>query len=610
MLLQRLVEYANASEDVVPPFYAYKPVRWILDIDEDGNPILGELTDTAEKTDPQRKFGVARQVPAVTRTVGVAPALAVDTGEYVFGWVSEGAKPERVAKQYRAFRDLIEEWAEADPDGPGAAIAAFYRKGHDQRFAPEPSWSRGDLIAIRVSGKFAAETASAQRFWAHVAGERKGSGRTGMCLVCGEIRPLLKTIPQQIPQRWLPGATQSASLVSINEAVHGYDLQKFLVHTPVCADCGLKFMGALTSLLSDPKHSTTFPGQNVRLVWWVVGESTFNPWDLVEQPDPVKIQKMLSGPAVGVEADVNLSSRYCSITVGGNVARVVVRDWVDQPIAKIKKNLHAWFCDHEMVDDWTGEVARIGLPQLVRVTGRFQSGSGSAKGTWVKLGAKGEDRPHEIFYRLAGAALHARQLPPRLLAHLIHRIRADRRVDTARAALIRLALRRLQNYPHVEELTPTLNATRKEPSYVFGRIFAVMDDLQRNVARRAGQNINTTFVDKYLNRAIINPQAVLVIGQRYTAAWLKRLRGPLKRPHWASAYERRFEELFKLIDLRDVQSRNETLASKAEFILGYYQQRADLRAERMAAAANKKQTDLPIAQDELEPQADSEGVNA
>src|SRR5690606_8063107 len=162
VLLQRLVEYANASEDVVPPFYAYKPVRWILDIDEDGNPILGELTDTADKADPQRKFGVVRQVPAVTRTVGVAPALAVDTGEYVFGWVSPGSKPDRVAKQAQTYRDLVETWAEADPDGPGAAIAAFYRKGYDKRYTPGPGWSRGDLIGIRVNGTFAAETPSAR----------------------------------------------------------------------------------------------------------------------------------------------------------------------------------------------------------------------------------------------------------------------------------------------------------------------------------------------------------------------------------------------------------------------------------------------------------------
>jgi CRISPR-associated protein Csd1 len=599
------MEYANTSK-VVPPFYARKPVRYVLDLDADGNP-TGGLTDTAVKTDPQAKFGVPRMVPAVTRTSGVAPALAVDNGEYVFGWLAGGAKPDDVTKRHQAFRDLIEEWAAADPDGPGASIAEFYRKGHDRTFVPEESWSRGDLIGIRVARKPAAESESAQRFWAQVAGERKVSGRAGMCLVCGEIRPLLKTIPQQIPQRWLPGATQSASLVSVNEAVHGYELQKFLTHTPICVECGLKFMGALTDLLSDPDHSMTLLGQNVRLVWWVIGGSAFNPWDLVEHPDPAKIRRMLSGPATGVEADIEMSSVYCSVTVGGNVARVVVRDWVEQPVPRIKANIRAWFYDHEMVDAWTGEVTQVALSQLVRVTGRFQAGRGGGSGTWVKLGAKGEDRPEDAFEAFGEVALLARPLPPKLLNHLIHRIRTDRRIDTARAALVRLALRRLPNYPHRERLTPTLNLDRKQPAYVCGRIFAIMDDLQRTVFRVAGQNLNTTFAERYFGRAIDNPQVVLVAGRRDTTAWLKRLRGPLRRAHWASAYERRLDELFGQLDKIPSSA---VLADKAEFILGYHQQRADLRAERMAAAANKKRTDLPLEQDETQPETDREGVDA
>jgi CRISPR-associated protein Csd1 len=607
VLLQRLVEYANANGDAVPPFYARKPVRYILDLDKDGNP-TGDLTDTAERTDPQARFGVPRLVPAVTRTVGVAPALAVDTGEYVFGWLSDGVKPARVAKQHQAFRDLIEEWAVADPDGPGLAVAAFFRNSHDRKFSPQEGWSRGDLIGIRVARQHAAESESAQRFWAQVAGDRKGSGRTGVCLVCGQIRPLLNTIPQQIPQRLLPGTTQGASLVSVNEAVYGYELQKFLTHTPICSDCGLKVMGALTSLLSDPNHRTTLSGQNVRLVWWVIGGSTFDPFDLVERPDPAKMRRMLSGPTTGVEAEVEMSSRYCSVMVGGNVARVVVRDWVEQPIPTIKKNIRSWFDDHQMVDPWTGEVVHVPLRQLVSVTGRFLPGRGGANGTWVNLGAKGEDRPHDALYGLLRAALLARPLPPKLLNHLIHRIRTDRRTDAARAALIRLTLRRLPNYQHREGLTPTLNVDRKRPAaYVCGRIFAIMDDLQRTVFRVAKQNLNTTFAERYFGRAIDNPQVVLVSGRRNTTAWLKRLRGPLRRAHWASAYERRLDELFGQLD--KIPS-GAVLTDKAEFILGYHQQRANLRAERMAAAANKKKTDLPLEQEETQPETDLEGVDA
>ncbi|SCF19379.1 CRISPR-associated protein, Csd1 family [Micromonospora viridifaciens] len=608
MLLQRLVEYADTSEDIIPAFYARKPVRWSLEIDGNGVP-QGDLVSTAEKDDPQRRFGVPRMVPTVTRTVGISPALAVDNGEYVFGWLSEGVKPERVAKQHDAFRALITEWAAAEPDGPGPAIAAFYRDGHAAKLQPATDWSRGDLIGFWVDGVYAADTGAARRFWAEVAGDRKGSGRSGLCLVCGQVQPLLKTVPQQIPRRWVPGATQSASLVSMNEAVHGYELQKFLTNTPICADCGLKFMTALTGLLSDPLHSTALSGQNARLAWWVLGGSDFDPWATVEQLDPTQIQNLIAGAASGKEATVEDLSRYCSVTVGGNVARVVVRDWVEQPVHRVKDNIRAWFDDHKIVDAWTGEVVEVKVSQLARAAGRFEAGRNGGPGTWTKFGASGEHRPPDLFHRLLGAALLKRPMPPKLLNHVINRIRIDGRLDAARAALIRLALRRHPNLPEHERerLTPTLNVDHKQPAYVSGRILAVMDDLQRTVFRVADQKLNTTFAERYFGRAIDNPRVVIVSGRRNVQAWLKRLRGPLRRPNWSEAYERRLDDLFVQLDAIPGGA---VLTDKAQFILGYHQQRAAMRAERLAAAANKKKTDLPPQPDDVAPTTEDEGDDA
>ncbi|MFD6608617.1 type I-C CRISPR-associated protein Cas8c/Csd1 [Micromonospora chalcea] len=591
MLLQRLVEHADTSTDVIPAFYARKPVRWLLDIDSDGTP-RGHLVNTADKDDPNRRFGASRLVPAVTRTVGISPTLAVDNGEYVFGWLAEEAKPARVAKQHEAFRALIKDWTAAEPAGSAAAIDAFYRNGHAAAVARPAGWSKGDLIGFSVNGVYAADTAEARRFWAGVAGDRKGSGRIGLCLVCGQVQPLLKTVPQQIPRRWVPGATQSASLVSMNEAVHGYELQKFLTNTPICTDCGLKFMTALTGLLSDPKHSSALPGQNARLAWWVVGGSTFDPWATVEQLDPTHVQALVASPAAGVEAVVEDASRYCSVTVGGNVARVVVRDWVEQPVRQVKDNVRAWFDDHRIVDAWTGEVVQIRVSQLARAAGRFEAGRNGGPGTWARFGASGEHRPPDLFHRLLGAALLKRPLPPKLLNHVINRIRIDGRLDPARAALIRLALRRHPTLPQHdrERLTPTLNVENPTRAYVSGRIFAVMDDLQRTVSRVAEQKLNTTFAERYFGRAIDNPQVVIVAGRRNVQAWLKRLRGPLRRPTWSQAYERRLDDLFAQLDAIPSQA---VLTDKAYFILGYHQQRADMRTERIAASANKKNTDLP-----------------
>jgi CRISPR-associated protein Csd1 len=270
---------------------------------------------------------------------------------------------------------------------------------------------------------------------------------------------------------------------------------------------------------------------------------------------------------------------------------------VEQPLTKIKQNIATWFLDSGMVDQWTGEVVHSRLSQFVRVAGRWQAGRGGAAGTWAKFGSSGEDRPQDMLQGLLGAALLGRPLPPKLLNHVINRIRADGRLDAARAGLIRLALHR---HPYLsaidrERLTPIVNMENPKPAYVSGRIFAVMDDLQRAVARAADQKLNTTFAERYLSRAIDNPQVVLVSGRRSVTAWLKRLRGPLRRPSWSEAYEWRLDNLFAQLD---GLPNGATLTDKGQFILGYHHQRAALRAERMAAAAAKKKTDLPPAPDD------------
>jgi CRISPR-associated protein Csd1 len=590
MLLQRLAEFAQANDDGVPPFYARKPVRWALALNPDGSALTGQLRDLADPTDPQRRRGVARLVPAITKTSGIAPSLGVDTLEYVFGWVGEDSKAERVARQHEAFLALAEQWAAADTDGPARAIVAFYRNGHAEQVQRPDDWSRDQLVAFQVDGEFAAESASAIRFWSTVAESRKGAGVTGMCLVCGQVRPLLKTIPQQVAKRWLPGAANSASLVSVNQATHGYELQTSLSNTPICGDCGLKFMGGLDTLLSSERHSVSFSGQGSRFVWWLVGPATFDPIRLLNQPpDPAEAGELLRSAHRGAMAGLDDPTVFCSMTVSGNVARVVVRDWVEMPLASAKDNLLAWFADLEVVDAWTGATTRLGLTDLVRASGRFERGTKQ----WARLGASGEDRPDDLLRGLMRAALFKTPLPPRLLSHVIRRIRADGRVDTARAALIRLGLRR---HPTTVQgaIMSHLDLDSCRPAYVSGRIFAVMDELQRTVYRAANQPLNTGFSERYFGRAIANPRAVLTRNRPTVEAWLRRLRGPLRKPAVAAAYLRRLDELYELIPAESGVPTAASLTEQGDFVLGYHHQRAHMRAEASAARAAAA-SDLPTA---------------
>jgi CRISPR-associated protein Csd1 len=145
----------------------------------------------------------------------------------------------------------------------------------------------------------------------------------------------------------------------------------------------------------------------------------------------------------------------------------------------------------------------------------------------------------------------------------------------------------------------------RDPAYLSGRLFAVLEDLQRVSAWAYGQRINTTFTDRYFGRAVTNPMVAIVAGRRDARAWLKRLRR--ERPGWAAAYEKRLDDLFNQLAEVGGMPLGAVVTQQAAFILGYHQQRAALRAERTQKSSGK-QTDLPPADDEnsTDPEGETE----
>jgi CRISPR-associated protein Csd1 len=484
MLLTRLVDYGRTDPDVLPPFYQPALVRWVVEIAADGKPASPQLTDLADSTERMRRNGVVHTVPSVQRS-GTAskPMLAVDTAEYALGWASEPTRDAKATAYHAAFRELVGRWHEAEPSLAAAALRAFLDGGHAADLARPPDLAGSQRVAFRYQGRFVHDTEEARRFWAVEASGRKGSARRGLCLACGQWEGLLQTIPQQLPTRLVPGATNTASLVSFNKAAHGFALQTQLIHTPICTTCGLLAMSALERLL-DGTTSWALPGQDARLAWWVTGKVEFD-LETLDDPQPEKVATMLGNAARGRRpADGWDVLVFCALVVGGNVSRVMVREWIEQPLPRIQTSLRKWFDDHEIADAWTGEVRYIGVQRLATATGRWvRGGRGEQHGHYAKFGAPGADRPGEVHRALLSTALLAKPLPSKLLAHMVHRVRTDGRLDPERAALIRLALRRRPGIPYPEAFMPMLNPAHCQPAYLAGRVFAALEDIQASASR-------------------------------------------------------------------------------------------------------------------------------
>ncbi|WP_331735914.1 type I-C CRISPR-associated protein Cas8c/Csd1 [Streptomyces sp. NBC_00057] len=576
MLLQRLTEYGDRIAGELPAeFYREKQIHWVLDIAADG---LSARLLSRKVSGRQRDQALIMPVPYVQRSgTKVPPYLLVDTAEFVLGApkadkngrVTEKGRDE-ASRRHDAYRDLVLRWA-SSADGETAAGAArtFFTAGPVALDLPK-SVEAKDTVAIMVGTSWLHQLGSAQRLWGEEVRARKGgtAERAGLCLVCGEYRALLATIPEPVKKGAIPtaGGSNEGQLISINTAAQGREGLIKLVNTPVCHRCGGRAMAVLNHLVASDRHRRRFRDDGV-LLWWTKQTEPDSALAMFfdDQPEAADIEHLIDSmtttpcPAAAERADTDA---FYGLSLGLNNARLVVRDWIDVPLPVAKTNLAAWYANHGVWDGWTGRTRYFPLWQLALSCGRWQ-GERYAP----------DSAPHGLEAELLHSALHGTRPPARALPLLLQRVHADQRVDPPRLALLRLLLNRSPD-PQ-EHLMPQLDKDSTDPAYLCGRLFAVLESVQDE----ALPDINTTLRDKYFSAAVAAPSITLRRLFADSGAHFKRLRRD--KPAARHALEKRLFEIYSKVSddlpghLTDVQ--------QGRFIIGYSHQRHEDLARKQAA---------------------------
>ncbi|MCW8219876.1 type I-C CRISPR-associated protein Cas8c/Csd1 [Streptomyces griseolus] len=567
MLLQRLTEYADRLGDVLPAeYYRPKQIHWVLDLDKDGTATLRDLRVSAKNRDQARTMPVPYAQRSGTK---VPPYMLVDTAEFVLG-VPKADKTnpptdkaqEEAGRRHAAYRDLALLWAQDRKDDPGAtALRSYFASGGPAGLDIPDEVQAKDTVAVMVATRWLHEEPTVKTTWASVVVERKGGAddRPGLCLVCGTTAPLLATIPEPVKKGAVPtnGGSNEGQLVSINKAAQGRDGKTQLVNTPICHRCGGRAMAVLNHLLASDNHSRRFRDDGV-MVWWTrqAGDDSAMALLFGNAPDPADIAHLIDSldnsptphTAQRVEDD-----EFHALTLGLNNARLVVRDWIDIPLTDLKATVAAWYKDHGVYDGWKGTTRYVPLWRLALCCGRAQDGR------YAK-----DSAPHGLEAELVHSALRRTSPPARTLPLLLQRIHADQYLDTARIALLRLILNR-SSEPK-DHVMMTLDADCRDASYLCGRLFAVLEDIQTT----ALPNLNTTLREKYFRTAATAPGTTLTNLRIDANAHLKRVRRDKKGA--AVALERRLGELFALFS--DDMPRHLTPLQQGRFVMGYEHERA------------------------------------
>ena len=136
-----------------------------------------------------------------------------------------------------------------------------------------------------------------------------------------------------------------------------------------------------------------------------------------------------------------------------------------------------------------------------------------------------------------------------------------------------------------------LDPYREKPAYLSGRLFAVLEEIQRLHARP--KKLNTTIVDRFYGAASLTPKATLggvLLGRAKTSHLPK-----LRRDNQGYRMEKELTKVMNQIDAAGGFPRTLTMPDQAEFALGYYHQRA-------ALAFKKEKTKEPALENSNNPE--------
>ena len=414
MLLKRLVDYSQQL-NLPPQLYAETPVDWLIALDANGKP--QGMVDLRQGSGKQKR-GQPHAAPTLgnLRTSAIMPLLFCDNGSYVLERAAKGKAAPRVQQQHAAFKQLVALCHQRLQLPETHAVNEFYQKHFGQLTVPS-DYDPSETVTFRVNGQWVIDLPAVQKFWAdHAASEYEIVGTPMECLVCGQVKPILRR--HYLPVKGIPGGQSSGmSLVSANaDAFESYRLTEGFV-SPICLDCSESALKALDALMRD--SNTSLRVGKLVYCFWTRQPTQFSVARLLDNPDPNEVKQLLQSVVQGGTPSQPQANEFYAVALSANSARVVVRSYLETTLPEVQRNLAQWFRWQQLRSDDTP----VGVFPLARA-----------------LYFKADDIPAHVPETLIRCALTGTPLPMSLLQLAIQRNRAEQGVTDNRARLIQAVL--------------------------------------------------------------------------------------------------------------------------------------------------------------------------
>jgi len=582
-MLQALIAYAD-REKLGDADFENVPVRWLIPLDKTGKLTSRPIPLAEDPEDPKRRpkqmlrpFTSPNELNQGTKSHFLCDTLERAT-LMLDPKTVEKSKARRVQHGY--FQSLLKEAAGACPDSSWRlqAVLSFLQNGealaelHGQLASLQAKPS--DNAVFFVDGFNLLDSESLRNFWRERRRRPAAPSLQRERRVCIATGQLTETLDTTEKIKGVPGALATgANLISFDkDAFCSFGLNQ-AQNAALSQSAELKIRSALSQLLETSREQKLVFNGTAHL-HWTRKPIEDDPIDLLAGGDENAVAELLKSLRTGQPADEIKDNNYYAMSLSGNGARIVVRDWLESTLPEVKQHVGEWFQDLSIVP-----------PDGVGVKRDFKFGAllyGMVRAELAEL-------PPQISTQLLYDALRGRPipLPQSALAAALRRQQLDQesKLNPARIALIKLCLLRPQkNSSNNEQVTQTmtekLNSESRDPAYLCGRLFAIFDRLQY-LAQGA---VNAGVVERYYASASTTPS--LVMGRLFRNAQfhLAKTDGGI-----AGNVSKDFETVVSAVGTEFPPTLD--LEGQGRFALGYYHQKAEYRRR----SAERKETEQKSA---------------
>ena len=487
--------------------------------------------------------------------LSIKPAFLCDDTGYVFGIDNRG-DPERAREKRSAFIEYHHNLLDGVQDDGARALIRFLDTSSPETAQTLDRWTEwcGSVVVFELEKEgYLHDRAVLRDLWLQKVAESPDT-RPGICLVTGRKAPIARL---HGPIRGVKG-TKGAMVVSFDDpAFCSYGKERGF-NAPVGVAAATAYVLALNYLLVSPQHRLQIA--DATTVFWTAQKSRVEEFmGLVfetsdDAAEVARLREWLDAVRSGhYPKDLDPSVPFYILGLAAPAkSRLSVRFWYAGTVGEMGQRVKRHFDDIAIERLYDNEPEYPGLNWLLLET----AGLHDAKNI-----------PETLADAMMRSILTGGRYPASLLPILLSRARAEQagkdkktgkpklNVSYFRAALIKAALVRNYNM----EVCMSLNPECREPGYLLGRLFAVLERTQAE----AINNPNATIRDRYFGSASATPCAVFPV-------LLRLVQHHIAKAEYGGIRDR---EIGEIVERIAEFPKRLSLEQQGMFALGYYHQR-------------------------------------